>query len=392
MKLVKKEKKLPKAKICFVSLGAYAQLANKNMNLVGGAELQQVLLARKLNEANFDVSFIVFDFGQESPGVVDGIKTFTAFRNDEPKGIRYSKIRLLWCALNQANADLYQIRGGFSFVGMMAFYCFLKRRKLVYSIAIDSDIDISQAESVRFYDYRLIKFGIKLANAIIAQTEYQRNLLKSKFNRDGLLIKNMYPLPPEKPEKEKPPILLWVATIRERKQPEMFLDLARAIPEARFQMIGGPAPENPQYSGEIKRAAIVIPNLDFVGFVPYHKVEQYFDRASIFVNTSAPDSEGFPNTFLQAWARYTPVVSLNCDPDEIICEKRLGFHSGTFEQAVNDVKLLLKNEKMRSEIGANGRKYVEEEHDIEKIISRYIGLFEQLTGQGDSVRRRMITL
>ena len=348
------------------------------------------------------MSVIVLDHGQQSIEVRDGVKIIKSVRSNllgrKPGrllSMLYSYVVapfLFWRSLRRAGAGIYLQKMVGPSSALAALFCLLKKRIFIYSVSSDIELEAEDLAGEGWLARFLCQFAIKRANAIIAQTEYQRNLLKSKFNRDGLLIKNMYPLPPEKPEKEKPPILLWVATIRERKQPEMFLDLARAIPEARFQMIGGPAPENPQYSEGIKRAAIVIPNLDFVGFVPYHKVEQYFDRASIFVNTSAPDSEGFPNTFLQAWARYTPVVSLNCDPDEIICEKRLGFHSGTFEQAVNEVKLLLKNEKMRSEIGANGRKYVEEEHDIEKIISRYIGLFEQLTGQGDSVRRRMITL
>jgi glycosyltransferase involved in cell wall biosynthesis len=120
-----------------------------------------------------------------------------------------------------------------------------------------------------------------------------------------------------------PPIVLWVSSMQKLKRPELFLELAKAIPSVRFQMIGGSGGSKNFYE-QIEETASKMPNLDFVGFVPYHKIDQYFDKAAIFVNTSV--FEGFPNTFLQAWGRYAPVVSLNVDPDEIICKYKLGFH------------------------------------------------------------------
>ncbi len=128
----------------------------------------------------------------------------------------------------------------------------------------------------------------------------------------------------------------------------------------------------------IFRAAVdSIANLDYVGAIPYHRIAQYFDNASIFVNTSP--REGFPNTFLQAWGNGTPVVSLDVDPDEIICEYRLGFHSRTFNQMVQDVKLLLEDEKLREELGQIGRHYVEREHNIEAIANRYIKMLQHVS-------------
>jgi glycosyltransferase involved in cell wall biosynthesis len=50
-----------------------------------------------------------------------------------------------------------------------------------------------------------------------------------------------------------------------------------------------------------------IQNLLFKGFVPFDEVGNDFNRASFLVNTS--DSEGFPNTFMQAWARGIPSLS-----------------------------------------------------------------------------------
>ena len=81
---------------------------------------------------------------------------------------------------------------------------------------------------------------------------------------------------------------------------------------------------------------------------------------------------------MQAWMNYTPVVSLGDNSDEVICRYNMGFHSKMFNQLVEDVKTLLKNEKLREEMGVNGRKYVESEHDITDIIREYIKLFNHL--------------
>lgn len=175
-----------------------------------------------------------------------------------------------------------------------------------------------------------------------------------------------------------PPIVIWVAVINAVKQAEMCLDLARAIPEAKFQMIGSPATGNESQFEAIQKTARLMPNLDLLGFIPRDKIESYFAKASVLVNTST--SEGFPNTFLEAWASHTPVVSLHADPDEIICRFKLGFHSRNFEQMVNDIRTLLNNHELRDEMGRNGRRYVERHHDIKTIVAQYTGLFRQLTG------------
>jgi glycosyltransferase involved in cell wall biosynthesis len=145
-------------------------------------------------------------------------------------------------------------------------------------------------------------------------------------------------------------------------------------------MIGGSS-EDKRFYEVIKEQASKIPNLDFVGFVHHYEVGKYCERASIFVNTS--NVEGFPNTFLEAWSRYTSVVSLNIDPDEIICQKKLGFHSRTFEQMVDDVKLLLRDIELRQDLGRNGRRYVEQEHDLKVVVEEYVRLFQQLADRAE---------
>jgi len=373
-----------KPKICFVSIASYPLIAGKNTGIFGGAELQQVLLARELIKNDFDVSFVVLDHGQKPFEVIDGIKIFKTFRDDRAGILNYyPKLRSIWVALKQANGDIYYQRSAGYITGIVALFCLLKKKRFVYSISSQSDVDGTHikdsylksvsplADSLHKHLY---KFGIKNAHCIIAQNKYQQELLKKNFNKNSIVIKSGHTLP-KRQKKDVPPFVLWVSRMANLKQPELFLKLAKAIPTAKFQMIGGHSGDK-QFYEQIKNSANKIPNLDFLGFVPYKEVDQYFDLASIFVNTST--LEGFPNTFIQVWARYIPVVSLNVDPDGIICKYKLGFHSKMFEQMVEHVKLLLEDEKLREERGMNGRKYVEKEHDIKGIVKDYIMLFDKL--------------
>ena len=81
--------------------------------------------------------------------------------------------------------------------------------------------------------------------------------------------------------------------------------------------------------------------------------------------------EGFPNTFLEAWINRIPVISLNIDPDELICNEKLGFHSKSFEQLIINLNTLLQDDTLRNEMGMNAKRYVEQNHDVKKIADKF---------------------
>ena len=376
----KNKRDMSKPSICFVSVQAYPLLGKSNCETVGGAELQQVLLAKELASRGFRISFVVGDYGQKKLEEIDGItiiKSSQSFISNRNRILRAIPDALsLQRAMNIANADIYYQRTAHFYTGQVAFFCKIKRKKFVFSVGHDSNCDINLLNELNKVIKLMYVYGIKNADCIVAQSKEQQSLMKENFGKDSVLTKTGHFLPEHRPDKNTPPMILWVGALSKRKkQPELFLKLAKSLPDAKFQMICAPSQDKGYYQ-QINELATRILNLDIVGFVPYPEVNQYFDKASIFVNTSSV--EGFPNTFIQAWARYTPVVSLNVDPDEIICKYKLGLHSRTFEQMVEDVKLLLEDEKLREEMGKNGRKYVEREHDIKKIVEEYTKLLEAL--------------
>jgi len=87
------------------------------------------------------------------------------------------------------------------------------------------------------------------------------------------------------------------------------------------EIAGGPSPDDPSLFEEVRRAAQALPNVRFLGPVPFHDVRRLFERARMLVGTS--EIEGVPNTYLQAWGHGTPVVAY-LDPEHLISENRLG--------------------------------------------------------------------
>jgi glycosyltransferase involved in cell wall biosynthesis len=359
-----------KIKICFVALSAYPLLAGKSIKRIIGPDVHTILLAKELLKHNFEITFITYSDGGTPIEHIDGIEIIKTYREDAHLN-KVLKAVCIWRAMKKANAPIYYHHGGAA--GVVSLFCRVMRRKLVWHIAHNRFVtrepkDFSLLE--RFSSW----LDIKLADAIVVQSEFQRAMLKKKFDKDSVLIKNHFPLIGRGIlEKAKPAIVLWVGTMADTKQPELFPKLAEAIPEASFQMIGGPSTDLGPYK-RAKECSKRILNLKFLGFI--QSIDEYFSRAAILVNTAK--SEGFPYAFIQAWMNYTPVISLHSDPDGIIYKYNMGFHSKTFDQLVEDVKTLLNNEALREEMGVNGREYVEREHDITKIISKHIEVFRQV--------------
>jgi glycosyltransferase involved in cell wall biosynthesis len=176
--------------------------------------------------------------------------------------------------------------------------------------------------------------------------------------------------------------VLWIGRSAEVKRPMLFIELAEKTPDEHFTMICQHATGDRNYDNLVERAEQV-KNLRFIQRVPFDKVDSFFQCTKVFVNTS--DAEGFPNTFIQACQFGVPILSLNVNPDGFLDEYGCGIScEGDFKRFRDSLGFMLA-ENRYIEMGKRGRKYVEQNHDIKKIIEEYKKIFRQLLGSTSSL-------
>jgi glycosyltransferase involved in cell wall biosynthesis len=190
------------------------------------------------------------------------------------------------------------------------------------------------------------------------------------------VIPNGHPLSPI--QQRRRDTILWVGRDDPIKRPELFLDLAKAVPNEHFTMVCQMM-SNDQHYANLVTQADAIPNLQFIRHVPFNQIDAYFQRAKIFVNTS--DAEGFPNTFIQACKCATPILSFNVNPDNFLDKYSCGICCEGDERRLSEALKFLLAENRYIELGQNARRYVERYHDIIKIVEQYKKVFVELAEQ-----------
>ena len=169
--------------------------------------------------------------------------------------------------------------------------------------------------------------------------------------------------------------ILWVGRDDPVKKPERFLELAKAVPDEHFTIVCQTLNNDQHYKDLIAQAG-KIPNLQFVRHVPFNQINAYFQRAKVLVNTS--DSEGFPNTFIQACNCGAAILSFNVNPDGFLDTHKCGLCcNGDTARLTYNMRFLLEANRY-VEYGFNGRKYSEKYHDITRIAAEYKRLFLNL--------------
>ena len=370
--------------VCFVAMNIYPTLSgSSSAEFVGGAEVQQTVLARALADDGMRVSVLTGDYGQ--PEVVDcggvRIHRVPAPGRRGIKGLRFIAPHMtdVVAALRRIDPDIVYFRVAGFRAAAAAWYARTAGKAFVYACAHDTELSPQGNNPPTRRDAFLFRLALKSADAVLVQNVLQRQLLNDNFGKDGLILANCY-VEPGAGVAAPDGHILWVGTVKPGKFPESFIELARRHPSRKFRMVGGANHQDPAgqaYFDRIRGDAGTVPNLDFVGHVPFHSVGKHFDDSSLFVNTSA--AEGFPNTFLQAWIRGVPTVSF-VSP-EVTAGQTGTIVCGDLEEMTVRVAALTRDGEAWAAASAACKDHFGRVHGIESALQGYRDFFGKVTRQ-----------
>ena len=300
---------------------------------------------------------------------------------------------------NIKNFDVIHLTEYYTFQNVVASY-YAKKFNVPYVVsAHGSAIPVSQAGKVFLKKAFIQFFGrriLKMASLVIALTEEERRqyvqegVAKEKIAiiPNGVDLKEFLNLSPKEKLKKRHKIkssdlvILFLGRIHPKKGVDILVDafsnLARQKDSPVLVVAG--SEEDKAYTHSIKQKIITDGLEDkvlFTGFLSTDERREALSSADIFVLPS--HSEGLPIAILEACASGTPVIiTKQCnlpEVEEYKCGVVINPKVGELKSAL---ELLLKNKRLRIQMGRRGKKMIREKFDWDKIVSRLEGLFREI--------------
>jgi glycosyltransferase involved in cell wall biosynthesis len=327
---------------------------------VGGAERQQWLLARELAAAGWKVTV----------GVRNALQFPQRVFIERVEFVGIGQKQFLWACYRfivSERPDWWYWRCASHLLGPVVAIAKLAGVRTIFSVCFDGDVDIRHALFRRSRWWPLYALGLLCTDRIFVQHEKQLLFLPARLRAKACLVPSMTTESKiVKPHSLRQQYVAWVAMLWKSKRPDLLVEIARKAAETSFVVCGGPTAAAPGYGEKIADTLRALPNVEYRGQVAPDEARRVIANAALFLSTS--DEEGFPNTFLQAWAAGTPVVSLRVDPDHVVKCYGLGKISLTVEQAICDLRMLLDFEQEREAISCRARKHIAENHCASEVI------------------------
>jgi glycosyltransferase involved in cell wall biosynthesis len=169
-------------------------------------------------------------------------------------------------------------------------------------------------------------------------------------------------------DSETRPIVVWMARITAVKGPERVIDIARAMPEVRFLMVGGG-----DLVEKVQREAP--DNLTLLGWqIP----ERVWPVADIALSTS--HNEGIPISIIEAQMAGVPVVAVNVGAiSQVVVDGQTGIlTSEDTREIVSALRKLAFEPALRAEYALASRANYVKNFQIDKFVIEYLRIYSNI--------------
>jgi glycosyltransferase involved in cell wall biosynthesis len=251
---------------------------------------------------------------------------------DPARGVRvlkyfYSHIPALLAAARAFRPDAIVQSARSLHTGIMAHIAGRLGVPFVYRIASDADVDARHRNGLALYERLAFRHGLARADLVICQNAYQLERMKDAFpKKPRLLIRNTIAIESgaasARPRGARD-CVAWLGNFRGVKNMPLLLKVAQNLPDIPFRVAGVAVAGADHETRTAVDALGKLPNVRFEGYLRRGEVAGFLSRAMALLCTS--HLEGFSNTFLEAFAVGTPVITRKgVDPDSIIERHGLG--------------------------------------------------------------------
>ena len=377
--------------------------------MIGGAEKQAQLLAKKLTEGGVIVDIVTgwWKFGTARKEKIDGIQIFRNFT--------------CWGVFGLKRNRAIRMVGGLIYMMSLAAYLFFHRREydiihvhqslypaflsiLIGKKILKKPVLVKSASSGRTSDIEFLRrlpFGRFQLNYLLKETDYLVAVSKATgtdFKEIGYPESRIVYIPNgvEIPTKGKTLFgrvinALTTARLSEEKGVDVLLRaltiVVRQEKTLKLVVIGdGPL------ESELKRLAQslgLVGSVDFMGMT--RNVAQHLKSADIFVLPSR--TEGLSNALLEAMSHGIPCVATNVGGNSellgagdekipsqgyVIARNGLLVNPDDVRGLSEAILYVIRNQRKGEEMGRIGRKFIEENFSIDLVADKYIGLYQHM--------------
>lgn len=366
-------------RICVVGPYAGSMLFERwSQQYAGGAEMQQVLLARELARRGHDVSFVIQEADGPEKCEVDGITVYRYAPVRVFSGVNAGiKCQRLWRTLMRIRPEIIYQRMADWQTGVCAAAARSIGAIFIHAVASDRDVADDRGMNGNVWQRWMYHWGLARAALILAQHTQQVAFLRANYGLEARLFPSVY-LSTSKVRRTERDGVCWVGMFSEGKRPAMLMELARRVPESRFMLIGGPGADQQGAAIRNRLAAEArgLANVHLLGFLNPLDVDRRLGEAMVLVNTSPGCGEGLPVTYLQAWRQATPTIGFSsAGRDEIL--QSCGWSVRNLDELAALLRRLKQDPDLARARGRQARKYFEEHHAADVVIPQ----FEDLMGE-----------
>jgi glycosyltransferase involved in cell wall biosynthesis len=210
-------------------------------------------------------------------------------------------------------------------------------------------------------------------DCLLSTSNYTKDFVARKWGRESTTLYPPCPIDLYKNlHGSREDLVLTIGRVVPEKRMDVFLEMARRLPNVRFAIIASVAQDRESYFRHLKSTAPE--NVSFA-MSPLRKVRDLLARAKVYVHCAR--GEHFGITIVESMAAgCVPIVYDGGGPREIVTEE-IGYRWKSVDDAVGQISRVIHDDHLRSTLSSRARSRAERfrpevfESDLARVISYY---------------------